>query len=240
MVGCAHETHRVDDVVPVEVTPNLVADSEAGRMLIGRWDGQQSGIWGYGRHPYRTLIVDRIVAGRGPMWQAEGRWGYTDQCCARVAIQIEQERSYMLVSFTGPVGDRYELRTVDGTLMRGTMRYDYDNRQDLTLTRVAPVGRALPPAAPIPDLDALVGVWRGWVAPPNAPTHFVEVTVTRDGAYRGARFSRGVITVTGARHADVRTASGLGGVLTLHRDPSGQTLRFVFTGGTVADLTREP
>ena len=120
------------------------------------------------------------------------------------------------------------------------MRYDYDNRQELTLTRVPPTARTLPPAEPIPSLDALVGVWRGCVAPPNAPTHSVEVTVTRDGACRGTRFGRGVITPTGARHADVRTASGLGGVLTLHREQSAQTIRFVFTGGgTVADLTRE-
>jgi hypothetical protein len=240
-VGCAHDAgRRASEPGMVAVTPALTSHAEA-RMLVGRWDGQQSGTWGYGRHPYRTFIIDRLGPGEGPTWQADARWGYTDQCCVRVSVQVERERSYLLLSFVGPVGERYSFSTSDGKLMQGTMRYDYDNRQALVLTRILPTARALSPARPIPSVDALVGVWRGWVRlPGGGDKHLAQVTVKPDGSYSGSeRIGRGSITLSGTSHADVRAAGGAGGSLTLHHDEGTEILRFVFTGGTVADFARE-
>jgi hypothetical protein len=69
---CPGSRHRASDPGAVEVTPPPTSRSEV-RMLVGRWEGQQRGIWGYGRHPYRVFIIDRVGPGDGPTWQADGR-----------------------------------------------------------------------------------------------------------------------------------------------------------------------
>jgi len=61
MFGCAGTVSERTSAVPI--TPAQADADDVSSMLVGRWDGQQDMSWGYGRTPFRTLIIDRVYTG---------------------------------------------------------------------------------------------------------------------------------------------------------------------------------
>ena len=80
---------------------------DLAKALVGRWEGEQEYLLISAENPKRILVIESVYQVDGK-WVANGRYG-TPAGLVRVKIAVETGGKGVDLSWTGPIGNQFQL-----------------------------------------------------------------------------------------------------------------------------------